>query len=56
LVAASAAIFAAVATGDIMASEAAALGSVVSTVGKAMETRDLADRIAALEAQAAKGN
>src|SRR4029077_14534146 len=56
LVAAASAIVAATAQGTVTPSEAAALSTALSGVAKAVETYELADRLARLEEQiAAKG-
>jgi hypothetical protein len=57
LVAAASAIVAAIADGSITPSEAASLSAAVGGVAKAVETYELADRLAKLEEQlAAKGS
>jgi hypothetical protein len=57
LVAAASAIVEAIAEGAVTPGEAAALSTAVSGVAKAVETFELADRLAKLEEQmAAKGN
>jgi len=57
LVAAASAIVEAIAAGTVTPSEAAALSAAVSGVAKAVETFELADRLAKLEEQmAAKGS
>ena len=53
LVAAASAIVEAIAEGAVTPSEAAALSTAVSGVAKAVETYELADRLAKLEAQLA---
>ncbi len=54
LIAASSALMQSVAEGDLVASEAAALGSLLGNIASAIATADLSERIAKLEDQANK--